>query len=82
MQEGDMNYGSCSLTSRRFKSTNHLCHKTIQQKVEIIERDNSIEIKPVEYNAKSMHGMFKTDGHTVDRFMAQKIFEKELEERG
>ena len=52
------------------------------KKVEIVERDNSIVIKPVEYNAKSMCGMFKSDGHAVDRFMAQKKIEKELEERG
>ena len=52
------------------------------KKVEIIEHDNSIVIKPVEYSAKSMRGMFKSDGHAVDRFMAQKKLEKELEERG
>ena len=40
-----------------------------------------LKLSPVEYSAKSMHGMFKSDGHAVDRFMAQKKIEKELEER-
>ena len=56
--------------------------KQSSKKIEIVERDNSIVIKPVEYSAKSMRGMFKSNGHAVDRFMAQKKLEKELHERG
>ena len=56
--------------------------KLYGKKVEIIEKDNSIIINPVEYTTKSMRGMFKSDGHAVDRFMAKKKLEKELELHG
>ena len=51
------------------------------KKVEITERDNIITIKPAEDTIASMRGMFKSDGHEADRFIARKRSDKALEYR-
>ena len=53
--------------------------KLFGKKVELVERGNSIVISPVECPIESMHGMFESDGHEVDRFMQRKRMEKKLE---
>ena len=49
------------------------------KKVELIEDGDTVTIKPVECPIEAMHGMLKSDGHAVDRFLALKREEKELE---
>lgn len=49
------------------------------KKVELSERGDSIMISPVKSPTEAMHGMFKSDGHAVDRFLERKRLEKELE---
>jgi virulence-associated protein VagC len=51
-------------------------------KVELMAQDNTVLIKPVDSDAalKRLCGMFKSDGHDVDRFIAAKQEEIRLEE--
>ena len=54
-------------------------YKLRGKKVEIIEDGDTILINPVKSPIELACGMFKSDGHEVDRFMERKQLEKELE---
>jgi len=49
------------------------------KKVELIENGDVITISPIKFPTEALHGMFKSDGHAVDRFLERKRLEKELE---
>jgi len=49
------------------------------KKVELFEQGEAIMISPVKSPTEAMHGMFKSDGHMVDRHLERKRLEKELE---
>jgi len=49
------------------------------KKVELIEHGDTITISPVKSPIEAMHGMLKSDGHAVDRYLERKRLEKELE---
>ena len=55
--------------------------KLTGKKVEITERNNIITIKPTEDTISSTRGIFKSDGHETDRFIARKRSDKALEYR-
>ena len=49
------------------------------KKVELIENEDTIIIKPVKSTIDEAYGMFSSDGHMTDRFMEQKQIEKDIE---
>ena len=51
----------------------------ILQKVELVEQGDSVVINPIQCPIKAMRGMFKSDGHEVDRFLERMRQDKELE---
>jgi len=48
------------------------------KKVELLEHGDAITITPVQSTIEAMHGMLKSDGHAVDRYLEQKQLEKGL----
>ena len=54
-------------------------YKLRGKKVELVENGDIIIISPVQSPIEAMHGMFKSDGHAVDRHLERKRLEKELE---
>ena len=59
-----------------------LAAKLRGKKVELMESEGLIIIKPVQNAVDSACGMFKSDGLVTDRFMKRKQLEKELESSG
>jgi hypothetical protein len=51
----------------------------INETRKVIFQPKKIDREKAEAAHKRMHGMFKTDGHDVDRFLAWKQSERELE---
>lgn len=49
------------------------------KKVELIESGDSVIINPVQCPIETMHGMFESDGHEVERFLERMRQDKELE---
>ena len=71
------------LQADRLNLPEPLAVKLRGKKVELIENgDTTITIKPVQCVIDAACGMLKSDGHAVDRFMAEKRLEKELEYGG
>jgi len=68
------------LQAEKLNLPESLAVKLRGKKVELIENsDTTITIKPVQCVIDVACGMLESDGHAVDRFMAEKRLEKELE---
>ena len=68
------------LQAERLNLPKPLAEKLKGKKVELIENnDTTITIKPIQCIIDAACGMLKSDGHAVERFMAEKRREKELE---
>ena len=71
--------GSVILQAETLNLPESLAAKLRGKKVELMESEDSIIIRPVQNAVDSAYGMFKSDGLVTDRFMKRKQLEKELE---
>ena len=74
-----LHVGTAILQAEQLNLPEVFAFKFRGKKVKLVESGDSVIINPVKCSADDLYGMFESDGHEVDRFLARKREEEELE---